>query len=106
MICQRGTARAASLGLLSLALVVPVIAQVRPAVPQTPASTPGTNSSPANQPALLMAQTLPPAPGNGVTSPNGVNTRERAPDGRAGASCNSGRRSSGLRRPPPAAPRR
>ena len=72
MICQRGTARAASLGLLSLALVVPVIAQVRPAVPQAAASTPGSNSSPANQPALLVAQAVPPAPVNGVAPANGA----------------------------------
>ncbi len=72
MICQRGTARAASLGLLSLALVAPVFAQVLPAVPQTAASTPGTNSSPANQPATLMAQTVPPAPVNGVAPSNGA----------------------------------
>lgn len=72
MICQRGTARVASLGLLSLALVVPVIAQVPPAAPQAPA--PGTNNSSTNPPAPLIAQTLPPASGNGVVSPNGANS--------------------------------
>jgi flagellar biosynthesis protein FliP len=70
---QRGTAWAA-LGLLSLALVVPVIAQVPPAAPQTSASTPGTNSSSANQPAPPIAQTLPSASGNGVAPSNGANS--------------------------------
>ena len=72
MSCPRGNARAAALGLLSLALVVPVIAQAPPAVPQTPASTPGANSSSTNQSAPLIAQTLPPASGNGVASSNGA----------------------------------
>ena len=66
----RGNARAAALGLLSLALAVPVIAQVPPAVPQTPASTPGANSSSTNQPAPANAQMLPPASGNGVAPSN------------------------------------
>ncbi len=67
-------ARVAALGLLSLAFVVPVIAQGRPAAPQAPASTSGANSSPANQPAPANAQMLPPASGNGVPSPNGAST--------------------------------
>ncbi len=70
----RATARAASLGLLSLALVAPAIAQVSPAVPQTPASTPGANNSSTNQPAPVTSQKLPPAPGNGISSQNGVST--------------------------------
>ena len=70
----RGNARAAALGLLSLALVVPVIAQAGPAAPQVPASPSGANSSPANQPATLIAQALPPAPANGAPSPNGAIT--------------------------------
>ena len=74
MSCQRGTAWAAALGLLSLALVVPVIAQVPPAAPQTSASTPGTNSSSTNQPAPLIAQTSPPASGNGIAPSNGANS--------------------------------
>jgi flagellar biosynthesis protein FliP len=54
--------------------VAPVIAQVSPAVPQVSgAATPGVQGSPANQPAPATAQTLPPAPGNGISSPNGVN---------------------------------
>ena len=69
---QRGTARAASLGLLSLALVVPVIAQVPPPAPQVPSSTPGTNNSSTNQPAPLIAQAVPPAPVNGVAPSNGA----------------------------------
>jgi len=71
---QRGTAWAAALGLLSLALVVPVIAQVPPAAPQTSVPTSGGNSSPANQPAPLIAQALPPASGNGVAPSNGANS--------------------------------
>jgi flagellar biosynthesis protein FliP len=78
MICKRGTARAASLGLLSLALVVPVIAQVPTAVPQTAASNPGTNNSSTNQPATLVAQTVPPAPVNGVAPSNGTARPENA----------------------------
>ena len=70
---QRGTAWAA-LGLLSLALVVPVIAQVPPAAPQASASTPGTSSSSANQPAPSIAQTSPPLSGNGVAPSNGANS--------------------------------
>ena len=70
---QRGTAWAA-LGLLSLALVVPVIAQVPPAAPQASASTPGTSSSAANQPAPSIAQTSPPLSGNGVAPSNGANS--------------------------------
>jgi flagellar biosynthetic protein FliP len=68
-----GNARAAVLGLLSLAFVVPVIAQGRPAAPPAPASTPGTDPSSTNQPTTLIAQALPPASGNGVPSPNGAN---------------------------------
>lgn len=74
MSCQRGTAWAAALGLLSLALVVPVIAQVPPAAPQTSASTPGTNSSSTNQPAPLIAQTSQPVSGNGIAPSNGANS--------------------------------
>jgi len=74
MNCQRGTAWAAFVGLLSLALVVPVIAQQRPATPQTPASTPGTNGSTTNQPAPANAQMSPPASGNGVAPSNGANS--------------------------------
>ncbi|MGD0481728.1 MAG: flagellar type III secretion system pore protein FliP [Terracidiphilus sp.] len=70
----RGTAWAAALGLLSLALVVPVIAQGRPAAPQTPTSTPGANNSSTNQSAPVTSQTLPPASGNGISSPTGANT--------------------------------
>jgi flagellar biosynthetic protein FliP len=70
MIFSGGNARAAALGLLSLALVVPVRAQAGPAAPQNPAS--GANSAPANPPAPVNAQMLPPASGNGVTSPNGA----------------------------------
>ena len=75
----RGNARAAALGLLSLAFVVPVIAQGRPAAPPAPASTPATNPSSTNQPTTLIAQALPPASGNGVPSPNGANNPASAP---------------------------
>ena len=74
MSCQRSARWAASVGLLALALVVPVIAQQRPAALQVPASTPGTNNSPTNQPATLIAQTLPPTSGNGVNPSNGVDS--------------------------------
>jgi len=74
MSCQRATAWAASLGLLSLALVVPVIAQGRPAVPQVPASTPDTNNPSTNQPTPATPQLLPPASGDGVAPTNGANS--------------------------------
>jgi flagellar biosynthetic protein FliP len=73
-----GNARAAAFGLLSLAFVVPVIAQGRPAAPPAPASTPGTDPSSTNQPTTLIAQALPPASGNGVSSPNGANNPSSA----------------------------
>jgi flagellar biosynthetic protein FliP len=74
MIVPRGTARAAALGLFSLVLVAPVIAQVSPAVPQVPVASSPANASPANQPAPVTSQKLPPAPGNGISSQNGAST--------------------------------
>jgi flagellar biosynthetic protein FliP len=74
----RGTARAAALGLLSLALVAPVIAQVSAAAPQAPSSTTGANNSSTNQSAPGPSQTLPPASGNGISSPTGANTTASA----------------------------
>jgi flagellar biosynthetic protein FliP len=70
----RGTAWVAVLGLLSLALAAPVIAQGPPAAPQTPASTPGANNSSTNQSVPVTSQKLPPASGNGISSPTGAST--------------------------------
>jgi flagellar biosynthesis protein FliP len=47
---------------------------VSPAVPQVPVATPGANNSSTNQSAPATSQTLPPASGNGISSPNGANT--------------------------------